>query len=226
MSTTPLIAEDLLLLLFDPRSGTIAGEGTLFYTLAGAALADLAAGGHIEVDEDTTLTGRRVRAVAAAPPADDLLRQIWERLSRKPRTAQVLLAEIGPTLRDPLLDRLVLAGHIASERGRILGILPTTRLSAGGTSRRAELLDAVRPVLTEGAVPTPRTAALGALLSASGSLPALYQDIPWSGSVFTRGQELERGDWGAAAAGEAVTRTTMAAALSSVSAVIAVTHGN
>ena len=225
MSPTPLIAEDLLLLLFDPRSGTIAGEGTLFYTLAGAVLADLAAGGHIEVDEDTTLTGRRVRAVAAAPPADPLLREPWDRLTRKPRTAQVLLAEIGPTLRDPLLDRLVLAGHIARERGRMLGILPTTRLSAGGTSRRAELLDAVRPVLTEGAQPTPRTAALAALLSASGSLPALYQDIPWSGSVFTRGQELERGDWGAAAAGEAVTRTTMAAALSSVSAVIAVTHG-
>jgi len=225
VSPTPLIAEDLLLLLFDPRSGTIAGEGTLFYTLAGAVLADLAAGGHIEVDEDTTLTGRRVRAVAAAPPADPLLREPWDRLTRKPRTAQVLLAEIGPTLRDPMLDRLVLAGHIARERGRMLGILPTTRLSAGGTSRRAELLDAVRPVLAEGAQPTPRTAALAALLSASGSLPALYQDIPWSGSVFTRGQELERGDWGAAAAGEAVTRTTMAAALSSVSAVIAATHG-
>lgn len=225
MNPTPLIAEDLLLLLFDPRSGTIAGEGTLFYTLAGAVLADLAAGGHIEVDEDTTLTGRRVRAVAAAPPVDPLLREPWDRLTRKPRTAQVLLAEIGPTLRDPLLDRLVQAGHIARERGRILGILPTTRLSTGGTSRRAELLDAVRPVLTEGAEPTPRTAALAALLSASGSLPALDQDIPWSGTVFTRGQELERGDWGAAAAGEAVTRTTMAAALSSVSAVIAVTHG-
>ena len=225
MSATPLIAEDLLLLLFDPRSGTIAGEGTLFYTLAGAVLADLAAGGHIEVDQDTTPAGRRVRAVAAAPPPDPLLREPWDRLTRKPRTTQVLLAEIGPTLRDPLLDRLVLAGHIGRERGRLLGILPSTRLSAGGTSRRGELLDAVRPVLTEGAALTPRTAALAALLSASGSLPALYQDFPWSGRVLTRGQELERGDWGAAASGEAVTRTTMAAALSSVSAVIAVTHG-
>ena len=123
-SSTPLIAEDLLLLLFDPRSGTIAGEGTLFYTLAGAVLADLAVGGHIEVDEDTTLTGRRVRAVAAAPPSDPLLREPWDRLTRKPRTAQVLLAEIGPTLRDPLLDRLVLAGHIGRERGRFSASCP------------------------------------------------------------------------------------------------------
>lgn len=225
MTSAPLLAEDLLLLLFDPRSGTIAGEGTLFYTLAGAVLADLALGGHIEVDDHSTLTGRRVRAVAASPPADPLLRDPWDRLHRKPRTAQVLLAEIGPQLREPLLERLVRAGHIRREQGRVLGILPTTRLSAGDTPRRRELLDAVRPVLTDGAEPTARSAALAALLSASGSLPVLHRDIHWSGSVFTRGKELERGDWGAAAAGKAVTRTTMAVALSSVSAVTAVTHG-
>ncbi len=225
MSSVPLLAEDLLLLLFDPLSGTIAGEGTLFYTLGGAGLADLALGGHIEAEERMTLTGRRVRAVPGTRPDDPLLRQPWDRLTTTPQTAQVLLAEIGPPLRGPLLDRLVLAGHIRREQGRVLGILPFTRLSAGGTSRRRELVDAVRPVLTEGAEPTRRTAALAALLSASGSLPALHRDIPWSGTVLTRGQELERGDWGASATGEAVARTTMAAALSSVSAVIAVTHG-
>lgn len=88
------------------------------------------------------LTGPRVRAVAAAPPADDLLRQIWERLSRKPRTAR----------------------------------------RCTGTSRGR-------------------------------------------GTVFTRGQELERGDWGAAAAAEPVTTTAMAVALSSVATATAVTHG-
>ena len=30
MSQEPLIVEDVLLLLFDPANGTIAGEGTLF----------------------------------------------------------------------------------------------------------------------------------------------------------------------------------------------------
>lgn len=44
------LAEDLLLLLFQPNSGdrggtgTIAGENTLFYVLGGAVLADLALG--------------------------------------------------------------------------------------------------------------------------------------------------------------------------------------
>jgi hypothetical protein len=37
-----LIAEDVLLVLFQPSSGTIVGENTLFYVLAGAVLTDLA----------------------------------------------------------------------------------------------------------------------------------------------------------------------------------------
>ena len=36
MSEEPLIVEDTLLLLFQPDSGTIAGENILFYVLGGA----------------------------------------------------------------------------------------------------------------------------------------------------------------------------------------------
>ena len=78
-------------------------------------------------------------------------------------------------------------------------------------------------MLVDGADPTPRTAVLGALLSASGSLPALYADIPWSGAVYTRGKELETADWGAASVGEAVQRTVLATTLSSLSVVTATT---
>ncbi|WP_036969042.1 GPP34 family phosphoprotein, partial [Promicromonospora kroppenstedtii] len=70
----PLIAEDLLLLLFDPRSGTIAGENTLFYTVAGAVLTELALDGNVTIDGKPGLTGPRVSAVAGSPPADPLLR--------------------------------------------------------------------------------------------------------------------------------------------------------
>ena len=65
----PTLVEDLLLLLFQPdAAGTIAGENTLFYTLAGAVLADLALGGHVR-----TVPGRAgstlVQAVEEHPPA-------------------------------------------------------------------------------------------------------------------------------------------------------------
>ncbi|WP_380165098.1 GPP34 family phosphoprotein [Jannaschia sp. R86511] len=229
MTTTdeaPLLVEDLMLLLFDPRSGTIAGEGTLFYTLAGALLTDLALQDRVAVDEGRPIVGPKVRAVGDEPPADDLLREVWQQIKDKPRGVQTVLAAAGPTLREPVLERLVQAGHVDRTRGKALGFIPTTRLSDGGSGRRDELLAQVRPVLVDGAEPAPRVAVLAALLSASDSLPALHHDIPWSGDVYTNGKRLERGDWGAATVGEAVTRTAVAVAMSSVSVAIAVNPGH
>ncbi|WP_431727098.1 GPP34 family phosphoprotein [Verrucosispora sp. TAA-831] len=80
-SDPPTLADDLLLLLFQPRSGTIAGENTLFYVLAGAVLADLALGGHVA----TTANGR-IGASDHVPPAD-LLRSTWDYVSDMPRSA-------------------------------------------------------------------------------------------------------------------------------------------
>lgn len=208
LPTAPALAEDVLLLLFDPRTGTIAGEGNnLFHTLAGAVLVELALQGRIDIDERTTLKGRQVHAAAGDPPADPLLRDVWDRIERKPTDVHSLILEIGPGLRARVLDRVTERGHIGREQRRALGLFTTTALVAGGTSRRADLLAPVRAALVDGEDPEPRTAALAALLAASGGLPALYKDIPWSGAVYTRGRELQRGDWGAEAVGESVQRT-------------------
>ncbi|MFD2792349.1 GPP34 family phosphoprotein [Promicromonospora vindobonensis] len=204
----PALAEDLLLLLFDPRSGTIAGEGSsLFHTLAGAVLVDLALQGRIDVDEHATWSGREVRVVADDPPSDPLLRDVWDRVARRPADVHSLVLEVGPPLRARVIDRVVERGHLAREGGRTLGLFTTTALVDGGTSRRANLLAPVRAALVDGDTPEPRTAARAALLAASGGLPALHQDIPWSGAVYTRGRELQRGDWGAEEVGEPVRRT-------------------
>lgn len=221
----PLLVEDLMLLLFDPRSGTIAGEGTLFYPLGGAVLADLALRGLVELDERPSLLGPKAGAVGDVPPTDDLLRDAWLQLHDKAKGVQGLLAAIGPQLRGPVLERLVHAGHVGRRRRKILGLVPMTTLVDGGSARRGELLAAIRPVLVEGADPTPRTAVLAALLSASGNLPALHRDISWSGDVYTRGKELERGSWGASAVDQALTRTAVALAAASVSTAIAISPG-
>ena len=73
----PTLAEDLLLLLFQPDSGTIAGENILYYALAGAVLSDLA------LDERVTTTSERpslakVAVVPDAAPEDALLLATWE----------------------------------------------------------------------------------------------------------------------------------------------------
>ncbi|MBX7270138.1 GPP34 family phosphoprotein [Micromonospora sp. Llam7] len=202
--------EDLLLLLFQPSSGTIAGENTLFYVLAGAVLADLALGDHL-----TTADRGRVKTVEGRAPSDDILRSAWDYLSERPRGVQTVLAAIGPPLRKPVLERLVERGDIDRGDRKVLGLFRTTTLKEGGNGRRAGLLGEVRQVLVEGAEPRPRVAALAALLSASGTLPLFHREIPWKSSVITRAKELERGNWGAGAAGEAVTRTVTATVVNS-----------
>ncbi|PTA47710.1 GPP34 family phosphoprotein [Micromonospora sp. RP3T] len=212
----PTLVEDLLLLLFQPGSGTIAGENTLFYVLGGAVLADLALGDHL-----ATESRGRIRSVAGHPPSDDLLRPAWDYLSAKPRGAQTALAAIGPPLREPVLDRLIARGHLDRRPHKVLGLFRTTALREGATGRRARLLADVRQALSADTPPPARIAALAALLSASGTLPRFHREIPWTSSVITRAKELERGDWGADAAAQAVTRTVTATVVNSV--IVAIT---
>lgn len=212
---SPTLAEELLLLLFQPDSGTIAGENTLFYVLGGAVLAQL--GLERRVTTEKTWSGTvNMSAVADRAPSDELLRAAWTSVQDKPRGVQTVLPAIGPTLRQPLIDRLVARGDLREEKAKVLGLFPTTVLKDGGTGRRDALLADVRAVLVDRASPTPRLAALTGLLSASGTLPQFDPDIPWNSAVYTRAEELERGDWGAAGAAEAVERTVMAMIVNSV----------
>lgn len=206
--TRTLITEDLLLVLFQPDSGTIAGENTLFYILAGGALTDLAQRGHVTI-EDAGIRGTRIHA-AGDPPEDELLRPMWDYISQKPRGVQTVLAASGPTLREPVLDRLVERGDLRRQKRRVLGLFPSTALLDGGSGRRAELVAGMRAALVDGEEPSERIAALTALVSASGSLPVLHREIPWSSATATRAKNLEQGDWAAGAAAAAVTRTMIA----------------
>lgn len=207
----PTLAEDLMLLLFQPGSGAsgtgaIAGEGVLFYSLAGAVLSDLGLGGHVRGAEGR---GDRVAATEAVP-ADPLLRQAWDYLVEKPRGVQTVLAAIGPRLREPVLERLIDRGDIRRGTRKALGLFETQVLEGDGGPRRAALVADVRAVLVDGQEPAPRTGALAALLSASGAMPQLHREIPWTSPVVARAKALESGDWGAGAAADAVTRTMVA----------------
>ncbi len=210
----PTLAEDLLLLLFQPgsapgRTGSIAGETTLYYVLAGAVLAELALGDHVR-----TGTGRvgamTVEAVTANPPSDYLLRSSWEYVADRARGVQTVLAATGPSLREPLLERLIERGDLQRSSRKTLGIFRRTLLQEGGSGRRDSLLAEVRSVLVGGTQATDRIAALAALVYASGTLPQFDPYIPWISIVIARAETLKDGSWGAGAAATAVTRTVAA----------------
>lgn len=205
----PTLAEDLLVLLFQPGTGSIVGEGTLYYVLAGAVLADLALDGRVK--STTSESGTPVVSVAEGrAPSDGILRSAWDYLAGKPRGVHTALAAIGPALRQPVLERLIARGDVRKESRKALGLFTTTVLEDGGSGRRAGLLEDVRTVLVDGAEPTPRVAALAALIWGSNTLHQFDPQIPWNSAVITRAQDLARGDWSAGAAGEAVSRATAA----------------
>lgn len=212
----PLLVEDVLLLLFQPESGTIVGENILFYVLGGAVLGDLALTERVEVRSSGVLS-RRVHAIGDIPVPDDILAPAWAYVTEKPRSVQTVLAAIGPTLRGPALDRVVERGDLNRVEGKTLGVFPSTKLRLG-SDRRTELMTKVRAALIDGENPGLRTGASIALLSASGTLPQFNREIPWSGDVYTRAKEFERGDWGAVAASSAVARTMAAVITNAVTA--------
>ncbi|MGO1414127.1 MAG: GOLPH3/VPS74 family protein [Microbacterium gubbeenense] len=219
--TRTLVTEDLLLTLFQPSSGTIAGENILFYVLAGGVLIDLTESGGAEI-EDAGLRGTLVRATGERPE-DELLRPMWDYISQKPRGVQGVLAANGPTLRTPVLERLIERGDLRRVSKRVLGLFSSSALVDGDSGRRTELVTAMRAVLVDGAEPTARIAALTALVSASGALPVFDREIPWSSATAERAKTLERGDIAAGAAAAAVTRTMIAVVANSLiaSAVVA-----
>lgn len=209
---TPTLAEDLLLLLFQPASGTIGGENTLFYALGGAVLADLALAGRVEATDPASVQPK-LRAVDGAAPTDPLVRAGWEYVAQKPRSGQALIAAVGPTLREPVITRLLDRGHLTEREHKAMGIFTTTRLAEGSTGRRAQLVAAVRDALTTDRAPEPRIAALTGLLFASGVMPQLDPEIPWNSTTYTAAEQYLRGNWGSTATAEAVARTVAASIL-------------
>src|SRR5690606_26062434 len=149
-------------------------------------------------------------AVADHPPTDRLLRAGWEYVADKPRELQNVLPATGPTLREPLLDRLVEGEDLSRSTRRTLRLFSSSVIEEVDTERSSALHGEVRAVLVDGVGPTPRAAALAALLYGSGTLPLFDPGIPWTSAVITRAEELKDGNWGADAAAEAVTRTVTA----------------
>ncbi len=212
-----LIVEDLALLLLDDETGTPAGAGTLHYTLGGAVLVELALLGAIETD------GSKVHAVRGndvTDLADPLLEAAYAKVAEKPRAVQSVLLAVGGDLWNPVVDRLIERGLIRREKKRVLGLFKMNTLPADDTKRETEIREQIRAVLVDGASPDTRTAALTALLSASGALPSLRPALAWSGEVHRRAKELERGNWGAEAVSTAVAATAAAIATSTTMTVI------
>jgi Golgi phosphoprotein 3 (GPP34) len=229
--TTPagdelLIVDDLMLLLMDDDGASVQAAGTLYYTLGGAVLTELALLGRVEVDDTGVLNGPRVTPSGEGPLPDPLLQAAYDTIAAKTQRVQPLLIAIGADLWQVVVDRLVDRGLLRRQERRVLGVFRSTRWPAAEVEHEAQLRARIIRILEDGEAPDPRTAAIIGLLFASGAMPSLRPPLPWTSMTVTRAQELQRGSWGSEAVSAAVTRTAAAIVASSAAATVGVTTAN
>jgi hypothetical protein len=124
-------------------------------------------------------------------------------------------------LRQDLLNRLASQGLVREERGRALGIFPTTHWPATDMAHEARLRAELSQVLVHGMQPTQRTAALTSLLSV---VDAVSKVVPSDDrrAVKRRAKEIAEGEWAGVAVGKAVEAVNAAVATAGV---VATTSG-
>lgn len=202
-----LIAEDVLLLVFDDESGKpVDGVQNLEHSLAGALLIELATLGRVDVTDgaDGGKPGRlvvREDAGTGSTLLDGALETLSSLEGRKPKDA------IGPLSKDHLSGRLLTGlaerGILRREQGKILGLFPTTRWPAEDSEHEAGVRAELRRVLVEGQQPDERTGALVALLAGMNAVKRVLKDEDVDvKQAEARAKEIAEGNW----AGEAMRR--------------------
>ncbi|HEY3563105.1 MAG TPA: GPP34 family phosphoprotein [Kribbella sp.] len=210
-----LIAEDLLLLLYDDETGKpITGSPGLDYALAGAVLIELTLNRKLDITAD----GRgRLQVLDATPTGDPILDErlayVAERPGKKPKN------QIGPLskrLRDQLLTRLAERGVLEADRGKVLGLFPVTRWPAKDARHEQEVRTQLDAALGQGLLPDQRTAALIALLSALNIVPKVVTHAVDKRALKRRAKEIADSDWAADAVKKAVSEMQAAVTASIV----------
>ncbi|MFI7425004.1 GPP34 family phosphoprotein [Nonomuraea sp. NPDC049684] len=213
---TVTIAEELLLLAHDEEEGKqLIGGVQLHPALGGAILAELAAAGRVELADDK-VTVKDPTPLGDAELDAALARMAEDGKARKPAWwVQRLQSD---KLRRRLLTRLAEAGVLTEERGRILGIFPTTRWPEADPQVEADVRERVTAVLA-GADPDERTATLIAIMHA-----AKLDRKAFPGADRERVKEIAEGEWAGQAVAKTIAAITAAVAVTaSTAAVVAAT---
>ncbi|MGY5283622.1 GOLPH3/VPS74 family protein, partial [Nocardia gipuzkoensis] len=199
-----LLAEDLMLLLLDERTGHSMADSTRTpRILAGAVLLDLIDAGAIRLagPGNEAKPGRIV--VSANKSADPILGDALARIeAARPMKPRAAIEKLSKGLQPKVLHRLADEGLVRIEHHRALGIFPRTAWMPRG--HRKELRDRLTPPFAHPDAPVePRAAALISLLSAADAVPKIFPDRDRR-VVTQRAKEIAAGDWASKAARDAV----------------------
>jgi hypothetical protein len=202
-----------LLLLLDESGKPVLDDTRLSRVLAGALLVELALDERIlPATEGNATRGGRLVVRSKQPGGDPLLDQAISTLNAsKPIKPTKAVENLQKGLRRNLLNRLARQGLVHEERGRVLGVFPTTHWPASDPAHGARIRAELSQVLVHGMEPTQRMAALTSLLSA---VDAVSKVVP-SGdrrTVKRRAKEVAEGEWAGVAVRKAVEAVNAAVA--------------
>lgn len=226
MQATTTLGEQLMLLSLDEETGAAKQQSSVHYAVAGGALVDLALGGRIALGAEGEKERGRILVREATPLGEAAPDLVLERLAAKsakgarpgkPKDWIFLLAgKCAEANRRSLVDK----GIVSEERKKFLGLLPGgTRYTEADASVERELRGDLTAVLSEGAEPGERLAALIALLHGA-KLHALVLPEAVSSAegkrIRERMTQIAEGDW----AGSAVAKVVSEIQLALVTAVL------
>jgi hypothetical protein len=221
-----LIAEDLLLLLYDDESGKpIVGSPGLDYALASAVLIELTLLGKVDLGGDGEAVKKDRLVVRDTTPTDDpvvdqRLAIVAEKVGAKP---QNVVDKLSKKLRPELLARLSDRGVLQADKEKVLGLFPVTRWPAQDARHELEVRAALESALKLGMQPDARTASLIALLHALGVVPKVITDPVDEKELKQRAQEIAESTWAADAVRKAVQAMQSAVMVSIIASVSAST---
>jgi len=219
-----LIAEDLLLLLYDDETGKpITGSPGLDYALAGAVLIELTLDGKLDITgkADGVKPGR-LKVLDATPTGDPILDERLAFVAAKPgKRPKDQIGKLSKRLRDQVLTKLANRGVLEADRGKMLGLFPVTRWPARDARHEAEVRSKLESVLKVGTTPDEHTGALIALLSALNVVPKVVTDAVDKKALKRRAKEIAESDWAADAVKKAVAEMQAAVTVAVVASVAA-----
>jgi hypothetical protein len=216
-----IVAEDMLLLLTDDRTGRPVVDATRRdIAVAGAVIAELATAGRLQaVTSSGPFSRAALRVVDTSPIGDDVLDDALRRAAG-PGSASpaAVLNRVRKGLRERLYERLAAMGVLGAVKGRVLGIFPTTVWPAVDSAYEVEVRRALVEVLVTGRPPTPREASLVALLAAVDAVPKVLVGTGMPNRALkVRAKQVAADDIG----GEAARRAIEAVHASMIGAVAA-----
>jgi hypothetical protein len=191
------LPEEFVLLAYTDE-GTPVTDGTyLGNGLGGALLLELA------LAEKVDVVDKKVVVLDPAPTGDALIDQALRQVVAEPkaRGAGHWIAKFAKDARALVLDQLVDQGVVRREKDKVLWVFPRTRYPAAhGVEPVAETEARQRMVAAvSGTGPVePRTAALCALVAATGMDKKIFADLDRR-QVKDRLKEISEGAWAAAA---------------------------